>query len=189
MWLLREVRAQLVRFGLALGVLAAGIVILGTCLPLVDGGTRLGAPARAYGSSPVSLDNALIRYQEGWLLFGTGAAALLLLAVYRRYRFGRVLVALLVIGIALAVPRLSDRAAAGPLLDPCSDRSAVRPADYACPVDQLFHVQSFEPGYGFLVVEIGAAGLAAAGLLLLLPSTAPRNRRWTVPGREAVVWL
>jgi hypothetical protein len=122
MWLVRELRAQVSRFALALGVVACGVVAFGTCLPLVAGGTRLGAPARAYGSSPVSLDNSLIRYPEGWMLLAIVVAALLLLGVYRRYRLGRPVVTLLAIGIALAVPvsriarqraRCSIRAATG----------------------------------------------------------------------------
>ena len=181
-WLLRELRAQLSRFGLALGVLSAGVVVLGLCLPIADG-------ASSSGESPVSLDNALIGYGEGWLLLALISAALVLLGTYRRYRYGRPLVALLAVGIALAVAQQADRAGAGPLLDPCSERSAVAAADGICPVDQLYAIANREPGYGFLVVELGAGGLAAAGLLLLLPAPAPRPRRRRFAGREAVVWL
>ena len=181
-WLLRELRAQVSRFGLALGVVSAGVAVLGLCLPIVD-------RAEVSGASPVGLDNALIGHREGWVLLALVSAALTLLGAYRRSRYGRPLVALLVIGVALAVPQLSDRAAAGPLLDPCSERSAVPAADHVCPVEQLFHIQNREPGYGFLIVELGAGGLIAAGLLLLLPAPAPQQRRRRVPGREAVVWL
>jgi len=53
----------------------------------------------------------------------------------------------------------------------------------------VFAVGNWEPGYGFIVLELGASGLAVAGLLLLVPSAAPKRRRRRIPGREAVVWL
>jgi hypothetical protein len=181
-WLLRELRAQLSRFGLALGVLSAGVVVLGLCLPIVD---RAGIS----GESPVALDNSLIGYREGFVLLALTSAALLLLGAYRRYGLARPVVALLVVALGIAIAQRSESVADGSLLDPCSARSAVPAGDHVCPVDQPFHVQNRNAGYGFLIVELGAGGLVAAGVFLLLPASVPRRRRKTVPGREAIVWL
>jgi hypothetical protein len=138
----------------------------------------------------VGVDNALIRFREGLLLVGLAAVALLMLGIYRRYRLGRPLIALRVVGIALVAGWLSARTATGPLLNPCSERSALTVGDYVCPTyGQLIYVSNWEPGYGFIVLELGALGLALAGLLLLVPSAAPKRRRRRIPAREAVVWL
>lgn len=189
MWLLREIRAQLSRFALALGLFSVGVIAFGTSLPMIDSLGRPSGASRISGESPVGLENAMIGYREGWFVVGIASAALLLLGIYRRYRYVRPVVAALVATLALTVAAVAGRAAAGELLDPCGERG---PAGYLgvqeCEIWPVGYAQR-EPGFGFAVVEIGAAGLALAGLVLLAPAPAPRPRRRRFAGRQDVVWL
>jgi hypothetical protein len=177
-WLVREVRAQVTRFGLSLGVLSAALIVAGTGLPMID------APLRSARSDSFGLDNALIAHLEGWLFVGFAAALALVLFGYRYAGPLRPLLALAVIGLGSATQWAVTRVAEGDLLDPCRLM-----ANLCGPPDQLDAVRNWSSGYGFLVIELGAAAAVIAGFLLLVPAASPRRRRRRFAGREVVVWL
>jgi hypothetical protein len=179
MWLLRELRAQASRLGLALGVVSTGLIAVGTALPMTD------EVLSYFRRSALGLDNALIAHAEGSIFVGLAAALIVVLLGYRLAGRLRPLLALAVVGLALATQSAATRVADGDLLHPC----AYDPALCAMHVDHPVGFQNLPTGYGFLVIELGAATAFVAGLLLLVPAAPPRRRRRRFAGREDVVWL
>jgi hypothetical protein len=177
-WLFTELRAQLTRMGLGLGVFAAASIIVGTALPMVE------ERRRVFGESPVGLDNALIAHREGWLLVALAAGIVLALAAYRVSGLLRPLVAIAIVALGLATDLAATRIADGPLLNPCTLEPVL-----CAPPDIPIAYQNRPAGYGFDVIALGSACAAISGVLLLVPAAAPRRRRWEVTGREHVVWL
>jgi hypothetical protein len=186
-WLLRELLAQVSRLGLALGVLSAGAILVAVCLPIYERFPPLAGPG-VYSRSPVRLENSLIGYREGWILVGLLAVGLGLLFAYRRLGRLRPVAALALLGLGVMMLGASARFAEHNPVGYCT----VVPADAFCAPSYPFADARALPeasGYGFTLLDLGAAGFALSGLLLVLPAAVPRRRRRRFAGREAVVWL
>lgn len=194
MWLAREIGAQLSRFGLALGLLSACVVVGGLCLPMIEAQieaqSRLGAQqltgSGLRGPSPVRIDNALIGYSEGWVVLGLAAGVVAVLALYRPAGRFSSLASLAIVGTGLSMAMTANHIAQSNLLHPCNERV---PGGLLCDPTLAIGYQNLPTGYGFELIDLGALGVVGAGLLLLLPAAAPRRHRRTFAGREDVVWL
>jgi hypothetical protein len=163
-------------------VLSAGLIVVGLFLPMAE--VPFGPPS-SHPENPIRLENALIGYREGWLLAALAAAMLVALSVSRRLgRLSAVAVPVLV-ALAVATGWSADRLARSDLLDACENPIGDRGdlCDASIPEDRRYRA-----GYGFQLVALGAVGSAVAGLLLLVPSRAPRERPRSVADRD-VVWL
>jgi hypothetical protein len=189
MWLLRELHAQVSRFGLALGVVAAALIVVGACLPLIE---RIppGFGGGAYSENPVRLENALIGYREGWFLIALAMTIVLMLLGYRRVRRLRPVVALLIAGIGATTILAGEHFAQHNPVDYCAVAPQALSCTYQPPPDWGVPIRVQLPAtYAFTVVDLGSSAAVLSGLLLLIPGVAPRPRKRAFVGREAVLWL
>lgn len=185
MWLLRELRAQARGAGLLLALASAGVVGVSALLPTVDA-ELLSNPNTVEGGLRLTLiQNAL-----GWVVVATALAVVATVAVAVARR-ARLFPASLLLGLGLGVMAIAGSLAGSNLLDACNPNATVHVrGDIACEQSAEWgHRVRFEPGLAFDVMNLGGAGAALAGALILSGVQSQRSRRRSFAGRQPVVWI